>query len=163
MLKALDIIKFYWEFLGENLLSEEEICTVCADEKRDRSKLLVVEDPLDLIAIERAGAYQGFYHVLGGVISPMNGIGPDEIRIRELLERLKKDQEESEIELIIATNPNMEGEATAVYIQNEIVGDKKLKNKVKISRLARGLTTGADIDFTDDMTIRKAIEGRVNM
>ena len=144
-------------------LSEEEICTVCADEKRDRSKLLVVEDPLDLIAIERAGAYQGFYHVLGGVISPMNGIGPDEIRIRELLERLKKDQEESEIELIIATNPNMEGEATAVYIQNEIVGDKKLKNKVKISRLARGLTTGADIDFTDDMTIRKAIEGRVNM
>jgi len=142
-------------------LSEGDRCSVCLDEAREEQKILVVEDPLDLIAIERVGVYKGFYHVLGGIISPMNGVGPDEIRIRELIKRLN--ETEKEIELIIATNPDMEGEATAIYIQNEIKNSGSLSKKVEITRLARGLATGADIDYTDETTIRRAIEGRVKM
>lgn len=120
--------------------------------------ILVVEDALDLVAIENSGVFNGLYHVLGGVISPMNGIGPEEIRIAELLDRLS--QNSNKIELIIGTNPNIEGEATALYIENEIV-NRKISDRVFITRLARGLSTGADIDYTDQTTLKKAFEGRV--
>jgi len=135
-------------------LSDEKECYICQNEERDRSKILVVEDALDLVAIENTGFYQGLYHVLGGIISPINGIGPEEIRIKELLDRITS---QTISELIVATNPNMEGEATALYIQNEV---KKIDIDLDITRLAQGLAMGADIDYTDDTTIRKALEGR---
>lgn len=135
-------------------LSDEKECYICQNEERDKSKILVVEDALDLVAIEKTGFYNGLYHVLGGVISPINGVGPDEIRIKELLDRIRSGDVK---ELIIATNPNMEGEATALYIQNEV---KKIDIDLDITRLAQGLAMGADIDYTDDTTIRKALEGR---
>ncbi len=135
-------------------LSDEKECYICQNEERDRSKILVVEDALDLVAIENTGFYQGLYHVLGGIISPINGIGPEEIRIKELLDRITS---QTISELIVATNPNMEGEATALYIQNEV---KKIDIDLDITRLAQGLAMGADIDYTDDTTIQKALEGR---
>jgi len=151
-------------------LSEGELCVICQNEGRKHDQILVVEDPLDLIAIEKTGVFRGQYHVLGGIISPMNGVGPDEIRIKELLKRLSQiskkgveGEKEMNIELIIATNPNMEGEATALYIQKEIENNRLLAKSVKVTRLARGLATGADIDYIDDLTIKKAIEGRAEM
>lgn len=141
--------------------SDDSICSLCQDDLRQSESVLVVEDSLDLVAIEKTGVFKGLYHVLGGIISPLNGVGPDEIRIKELLQRLGKF--EGEIELIIATNPNMEGEATALYIQQEIEKEENLKDRINITRLARGLSTGADIDYADDLTIRKAFEGRVKL
>lgn len=144
-------------------LSESELCSICKKDDREEDKILVVEDALDLIAIEKTGSYKGRYHVLGGVISPMSGIGPEEIRIKELINRLKTvlKGEDKKVEIILATNPNMEGEATAAYIVDEIQRLPEYGNGIRISRLARGLSSGADIDFTDDTTIRKSIEGRV--
>jgi recombination protein RecR len=147
-------------------LSEAELCVICQNEGRNEDQILVVEDSLDLIAIEKTGIFRGLYHVLGGIISPMNGVGPDEIRIKELLKRLEQIAKKKEgvfTELIIATNPNMEGEATALYIQKEIENNRLLSKRVKVTRLARGLATGADIDYIDDLTIKKAIEGRAEM
>ncbi len=138
-------------------LSDEDMCPICADPSRNNGMVLVVEDALDLVAIENAGVFKGLYHVLGGVISPMNGIGPEEIRIAELLRRLLANTES--IELIIGTNPNIEGEATALYIENEIV-NSSFADRVTVTRLARGLSTGADIDYTDETTIKRAFEGR---
>ncbi len=135
-------------------------CSICKSSKRDRSKIMVVEDALDLLAIEQTGVFDGIYHVLGGVISPMNGIGPEEIRIKELFDRLHSLK--SKIELIIATNPNMEGEATALYIKNEIKKNKSLSKKIKISGLARGLSNGSDIDYIDSSTLKRALEDRIN-
>ncbi|MBN1331736.1 recombination protein RecR [Candidatus Dojkabacteria bacterium] len=141
--------------------SDEEICPICSSDERDKSVIMLVEDALDLLAIEKTGDFEGVYFVLGGILSPMNGIGPDEIRLKELLDRLKKSKSKSkEIELIIGLNPNMEGESTALYIQKEIDANKDLRGKVKITKLARGLSSGADIDYLDEYTIRKAFEGR---
>ena len=120
----------------------------------------MVEQPIDILAMESAGNYQGHYHVLNGAINPLNNIGPDEIRIYELLQRLKKN---TTSELILATNPSMEGEATAMYIKNEIkkIQDQEKKlNKLTITRLAHGLPVGADIEFSDSVTLSRAIEGR---
>lgn len=133
-------------------LSESSLCRVCASEKRDKQLVCVVADFKDLAAIERSGEYRGVYHVLGGLISPIEGIGPDELRIRELLERIK---EESVREVILATNPNVNGEATALYIFKVLSS-----TGVKITRIAYGLPVGAHLEFADDITLARSLEGR---
>lgn len=134
--------------------TDSKICPVCADSNRNIDIIMVVEEPLDVVAFERMGKFSGLYHVLGGVVSPLNGIGPDEIRINELIIRLKNNTVQ---EVIIATNPNLEGESTSLFIKKEI---DSLGKEIKVSRLARGLPTGADLDYADDMTLQKALEGR---
>ncbi len=136
-------------------LSDSEICSICADESRDQSLLCVVEDPLDLLAIEKSGAYKGLYHVLGGVISPVNGIGPDEIRVEELMRRIEQDS--SLIEVLLATNPNLEGEATSMFISQKIA---EMGKDIKVSSLGRGLPIGSDLEYADAMTLKRSLEGR---
>ena len=133
-------------------LTDSEICSVCADLKRDRSVICVVEGSKDVMAIERTHEYNGLYHVLHGSISPMNGIGPDEITVKELISRLS-DPEIKEI--IMATNPTVEGEATAMYISRLI---KPMS--ITVSRLAYGVPVGADLEYADEVTLSRAIEGR---
>jgi recombination protein RecR len=137
-------------------IAETDPCSICTDPHRDRTTLCVVETPLDVLALEKAGSYQGLYHVLHGAISPLNNIGPEEIKIKELIQRIRNLSLAIE-ELILATNPNMEGEATAMYISQKL----KIKNlKFKISRLGIGLPTGGDLEYADDNTLKKALEGR---
>jgi recombination protein RecR len=133
-------------------ISETPECSICSDPRRDHTLICVVEEPLDVVAIERTRAFKGLYQVLHGVISPVNGIGPEDLKIRELLERLR---DGSVREIIVATNPNLEGEATAMYLQRLIspLG-------VKVTRLARGLPTGADLEYSDDATLAHALEAR---
>lgn len=133
-------------------VSEKDPCPICSDRSRDKSIICVVEQPLDVLALEKTGDYKGVYHVLHGAISPLNNIGPDELHIRELLPRLKNGEVE---EVILATNPNMEGEATAMYIAKLI---KPLG--IKVTRLAHGLPVGADLEYADEVTLSRAIEGR---
>ncbi len=125
---------------------------ICGDARRDKSRICVVEEPLDVVAVERARVFTGQYHVLHGVISPVNGIGPNDLKLRELLERLR---DGSVTEVIVATNPNLEGEATAMYIQ-QLIGPLN----VKVTRLARGLPSGSDIEYADDSTLAHALESR---
>lgn len=132
--------------------AEQEPCPVCADPARQTGLICVVEEPLDVLAIERTGAYKGVYHVLHGAISPVNGIGPDDLRIRELVKRVDSG---TPAEIIIATNPGLEGDATAMYIQRELMG-----KGVKMSRLARGLPVGSDIEYADSVTLTRALLGR---
>ena len=132
--------------------SESEECPVCTDEERDRSVICVVEDARDIISIEKVKEYHGLYHVIGGTISPMNGVGPDDLNIRELLHRLS---DGTVTELIIATNPTVEGETTALYISKLV---KPLD--VKVSRLAYGMPVGGELDHADEITLLRAIEGR---
>lgn len=133
-------------------VSESEICSICNDEKRDKSKICVVERSIDLMAIEKVGSFRGVYHVLGGVINPLEHVGPDDLKLRELMVRL-----DGVKELIIATNPTMEGEATALYIGKKV---KEIKPDLFISRIGRGLPVGADIEFADQATLNRAFEGR---
>lgn len=135
-----------------NNISETEPCQICADPKRNRSIICVVEETADAAAIDKAEGYRGMFHILGGRLSPLDGIGPDDLKIVELVNRLHS----GEItEVIIATNPNVEGEATAVYIS------KLLKPLgVKVSRIARGLPVGSDLEYADSITLSKALEGR---
>jgi len=133
-------------------ITVDDPCPICADALRDQRMIAVVEEPLDVLAIERTGAYKGMYHVLHGAISPVNGIGPDDLRIRELVKRV--DQGVA-TEIIIATNPGLEGDATAMYIQRELMG-----KGVKMSRLARGLPVGSDIEYADSVTLTRALMGR---
>jgi recombination protein RecR len=133
-------------------LTENEKCDICNDSKRDQTMLCVVEDPADIIAVERSKQFLGRYHVLGGVLSPLDRIGPDELKIKELLLRLNK---EVISEVVIATNPTTEGEATAFYLAKLI---KPLG--IKVTRIARGLPIGSDLDLADEVTVSKAIEGR---
>lgn len=137
-------------------VGEEDFCPVCQDEVRNRSQVCVVENPLDLLAFERADGFKGVYHVLGGVINPMGGIGPEDLRIPQLLARVKTGEIK---ELIVATNPNMEGEATAMYIAQKI-RDMGMAENLKITRIGRGLPTGADIEYADAQTLLRALEGR---
>jgi recombination protein RecR len=133
-------------------ISEEELCKICRDPRRDNTSICVVEESKDVIAIEKTREFKGKYHVLGGAISPIDGIGPENLRIRELMQRLA----ESEIaEVIIATDPNLEGEATATYLTRLI---KPLG--VKVSRLASGLPVGGDLEYADEVTLGRAFEGR---
>lgn len=135
-------------------LSSEELCVICKDKSRDENVICVVEDALDLLSIERADKFRGKYHVLEGVISPVNNVGPEDLTINDLLERVKKLG--CDVEVIIATNPTMEGEATAMYIRDMF---KKMDN-VRVSRLAQGLPSGADIEYADQITISRALEQR---
>ena len=137
-------------------VGEEDFCPVCQDESRDKGVVCVVETALDLLAFEKADGYRGVYHVLGGSVSPMAGIGPEDLRIPQLLARVKTGEIK---ELILATNPNMEGEATAMYISQKIK-DIGLGEQVKITRIGRGLPTGADIEYADAQTLLRALEGR---
>jgi len=135
-------------------ISEKDPCDICTDPNRDRTLICVVEEASDLWALEKTGEYKGLFHILGGVLSPLDGIGPDDLHIKELLSRLK----EGVKEVILATNPNTEGEATAVYLTNLI---KPLK--VKVTRIARGLPMGGDLEYADQVTLAKAIEGRIEI
>jgi recombination protein RecR len=135
-------------------ITETDPCGVCADDKRDPGLICVVEEPLDVIAIERTGHFMGRYHVLHGAINPMEGVGPDELRIRELMQRVK---DGTVREVIIATNVGLEGDATAMYIH------RQLKDKVKLTRLARGLPVGGDLEYADTVTLSGALEGRTEM
>ena len=139
-------------------ISESDPCDVCSDPQRDKSMICVVENPLDVLALEKNGRYQGIYHVLHGKIDPLNNIGPDEIYVRQLLQRLSTSKNGHSVsEIIIATNPTMEGEETAMYIAKQI---KNQNSKVKITRIGRGLPIGADLEYADEITLQKAMEGR---
>ena len=133
-------------------ISEQDPCPICKDPNRDVSTICLLEEPLDVLAMERTHAYNGLYHVLHGAISPMNGIGAEDLKIRELLERLK---DRTVKEIILATNPNLEGEATAMYVQKLISPLVE-----RITRLARGLPVGGDLEYADQVTLTRAFEGR---
>ena len=133
-------------------LTDTDPCAICADESRDRSVICVVESPKDVVAMEKIREYRGYYHVLHGAISPMDGVGPDDINLKSLIVRL---QDEEVKELIIATNPNIEGEATAMYIARLIK-----PSGIRVSRIAHGIPVGGDLEYTDEVTLLKAIEGR---
>lgn len=133
-------------------VSEQDTCAICRDTRRDPSVICVVEESKDVLAIERTRAYRGRYHVLGGAINPIAGVGPDQLRIRELLTRLN---DETVTEIILATNPNLEGEATSTYLA------RMLKTiGVKVTRLASGLPVGGDLEYADEVTLGRAFEGR---
>ena len=133
-------------------LTDASPCAICAEPRRNREQICVVEDPLDVLALERTHCYLGLYHVLHGVVSPLNGIGPDQLKIKELFGRLNN----AEVtELVIATNPTLEGEATAMYIRRHLA-DRGLK----ITHLARGLPVGGSLEYTDDLTLSRAFQGR---
>jgi recombination protein RecR len=133
-------------------LTDAELCGVCADRRRERTVMCVVEEPGNVLAFERTGAYRGLYHVLGGALSPLKDVGPDDLRTRELIARLESG---GFTEVILATNPDVEGEATAVYLSRliEPLG-------IRATRLAQGLPAGGDLEFTDDLTLARALEGR---
>ena len=158
-LDAKELIFFF--FICQNI-SDRDVCPICADGSRKKNLICLVEDPRDVAAIERLHEFDGVYHVLGGVISPLDGKGPDALTISELLERIAalraENGEDYPIEVIAATNPNVEGEATAMYIS------RLLKPQgVKVTRLAKGIPVGGDLQYADDVTLFKAIEGRVEM
>lgn len=141
-------------------ISTSELCAVCSDMSRNAGQICVVEGSLDVIALEKAGTYSGLYHVLGGVLSPMDGIGPDQLRINLLKNRIEtRDAEEEKTELILATNPSLEGEATASYISKELQAFVA-NGRLSISRIARGLPMGSDIEYADPTTLARALEGR---
>jgi recombination protein RecR len=133
-------------------LTDDSPCSVCADTRRNRTQICVVEDPLDILALERTRCYRGLYHVLHGAISPINGIGPDQLKLKELLARLTGDEV---TELVIATNPTLEGEATAMYIRRYLA-----QTNIKVTHLARGLPVGGSLEYTDDLTLSRAFQGR---
>jgi len=135
-------------------ISEVDPCEVCVNRDREQAKICVVEQPLDILAIEKGGFYNGLYHVLGGAISPLNNIGPEELHIYDLLPRVKNGIIR---EVILATNPNMEGEATAMYIK-KLLKEKQIK--AKVTRIGRGLPIGADLEYADEVTLNRAFEGR---
>ena len=133
-------------------VAQAELCRICADPRRDQTAICVVEEPKDVVAVERTREFRGTYHVLGGAISPMDGIGPEDMRIRELLQRLA---DGTVTELILATDPNIQGEATATYISRSLRG-----TGLTITRLASGLPVGGDLEYADEVTLGRAFEGR---
>lgn len=133
-------------------LTDRETCAICEDTERDRGLICVVEEPTNLLALERTGVYRGLYHVLGGALSPLREIGPDQLHLRQLMDRIRRLEPR---EVILATNPNVEGEATAVYLSRLLA-----PLGLQITRLAQGLPAGGDLEFTDDLTLRRALEGR---
>lgn len=147
-------------------VAEEDPCEICQDKTRDQELLCVVEQPLDLLAIEHSGKYQGNYHVLHGAIAPLNNIGPDQLYLRDIINRLKNSSGKLQVkELILATNPTMEGEATALYIAELLKNDQFFAEKIDkgeliISRIGHGLPIGADIEYADGVTLARALEGR---
>ncbi len=139
-------------------VTEEDPCRICSDPARDARSLCIVEEPNDLLALERTGEFRGRYHVLLGALSPLDGIGPEDLKVRELLLRLEQGGEGGVEEVILATNPSVEGEATAIYLA------KLLRPLVpRITRIARGLPVGGDLEYADEVTLSKALEGRKEM
>jgi recombination protein RecR len=136
-------------------MTENDPCAVCQDPRRDRHSICVVEEPLDVLALERTRAFRGLYHVLHGAISPVDGIGPEDLRIRELRDRVER---EKITEVVLATNPNLEGEATAMYVHRSL---RSLG--ARVTRLARGLPVGGDLEYADEVTLSRALEGRREM
>jgi len=144
-------------------VAEKEECDICSSPLRKKDRICVVEEPLDVVAFENSGVYDGVYFVLGGVISPADGITSDELRFKELKARVQELLSETpELEVIIATNPSLEGEATASYIY-DIFKNLLKEGKLKLTRLAMGLPTGADLEYADRLTLKKALEGRRNI
>ena len=133
-------------------LTDSSPCSICAEPQRNQEQICIVEDPMDVLALERTHAFRGLYHVLHGVISPLNGVGPDQLKLKELFSRLTQEEVK---ELIIATNPTLEGEATAMYIRRHLAGQE-----LKITHLARGLPVGGSLEYTDDLTLSRAFQGR---
>jgi recombination protein RecR len=133
-------------------IAESSPCSICSDPNRDTSQICVVEEPLDVLALERTRQFHGLYHVLHGAISPVDGVGPEELRIRELMERARAGAVR---EVLMATNPNLEGEATAMYIARQV-----LPLGIRVTRLARGLPIGGDLEYADEVTLAQALEGR---
>ena len=133
-------------------LTDASPCSVCADTRRNRELLCVVEEPLDVLALERTRSYRGLYHVLHGAISPINGIGPDQLKMKELFARLSNEEVS---ELVVATNPTLEGEATGMYIRRHLPS-----GGIKVTHLARGLPVGGSLEYTDEMTLSRAFQGR---
>jgi len=136
-------------------MSDDQFCEICTDQRRDHSLICVVEEPRDVVAVEKTHEYRGYYHVLQGAINPIDGIGPDQLRIRELLHRL---QEGTVEEVILCTNPNIEGEATAMYLAKLIE-----PLEIPVTRIASGLPVGGDLEYADELTLGRAIEGRREM
>jgi recombination protein RecR len=135
-------------------LTEEEVCAICQDARRDHTVICVVEQPADLISVERTAEYRGLYHVLGGALSPIDGVEPADLRIDELLQRVERNGVE---EVVVATNPNMTGEATAAYLAD------RLRGRVRVTRLASGLPVGGDLEYADEVTLGRALAGRREM
>lgn len=133
-------------------ITEQDPCVICSDAQRDRSKICVVEEPLDVVALDRTGAYSGLYHVLHGAISPVDGIGPDRLKIRELIDRVSSERPD---EVILAMNPNIEGDATAMYIARQLVS-----LGTTVTRPASGLPVGGDLEYADEVTLGRALSGR---
>jgi recombination protein RecR len=132
-------------------LTEEELCAICLDSRRDRATICVVEQPVDLISLERTAEYRGLYHVLGGALSPLDGVEPEHLRIDELMHRVERNGVQ---EVVLATNPNMTGEATAAYLAD------RLRSRVRVTRLASGLPVGGDLEYADEVTLGRALTGR---
>lgn len=145
-------------------IGETNPCAICSDSSRDRETICVVEEPLDVLALEKSGKYSGVYHVLHGRIDPLNNIGPDEIYIKQLLDRISGNPSQIS-EIILATNPTMEGESTAMYIVKQLTPLRPAKGfagqrKLKVTRIGRGLPVGADLEYADEITLQRAMEGR---
>ena len=152
---ALEEVKERVRFCSEcGNLTEQETCEICRDARRDRSVICVVEQPADLISVERTHEYRGLYHVLGGALSPLDGVEPEHLRIDELLRRVERN---GVVEVVLATNPNMTGEATAAYIAD------RLRDRVRVTRLASGLPVGGDLEYADEVTLGRALAGRREM
>ena len=135
-------------------LTEEEVCAICRDARRDHTLICVVEQPADLISVERTAEYRGLYHVLGGALSPIDGVEPEHLRIDELLRRVERNGVQ---EVVLATNPNMTGEATAAFLAD------RLRGRVRVTRLASGLPVGGDLEYADEVTLGRALSGRREM
>jgi recombination protein RecR len=135
-------------------LTEEEVCAICLDVRRDHAQICVVEQPADLISVERTAEYRGLYHVLGGALSPIDGVEPSDLRIDELLQRVERNGVQ---EVVLATNPNMTGEATAAFLAD------RLRGRVRVTRLASGLPVGGDLEYADEVTLGRALSGRREM
>ena len=135
-------------------LTEEEVCSICVDARRDHSIICVVEQPVDLVSVERTSEFRGLYHVLGGALSPLDGVEPEHLRIDELLGRVERNGVQ---EVVLATNPNMTGEATAAYLAD------RLRGRVRVTRLASGLPVGGDLEYADEVTLGRALSGRREM
>jgi len=156
LLRLKKEIKICRECFG---VSENEVCEICTDNKRDKKVICVVERAIDVMAIENIGGFKGVYHVLGGVLNPLDHVGPDDLKITELLERIKNivNGENAKIEIIMATNPTMEGEATALYIRKKV---REISEEIRVSRIGSGLPMGADLEFADQATLSRAMDGR---
>jgi recombination protein RecR len=153
--RAIDDVKERVRFCREcGNLTEDEVCAICLDARRDHALVCVVEQPADLVSIERTHEYRGLYHVLGGALSPLDGVEPEHLRIDELMQRVERNGVE---EVVLATNPNMSGEATAAYVAD------RLRGRVRVTRLASGLPVGGDLEYADEVTLGRALSGRREM